>query len=102
MRRLDLTGEWTVRGESSKKFFKANLPGCIHADLLAVRDIPDPFIGRNLQESAWVAEEAWTYENSFSCDDLSGFSRVLLSLEGVQVHAAHAPSPSQLFTQLAG
>jgi len=84
MRRLDLTGEWTVRGESSKKMFKANLPGCIHADLLAVGDIPDPFVGRNLQESAWVAEEAWTYENSFSCDDFSGFSRVVLALEGVE------------------
>jgi beta-galactosidase/beta-glucuronidase len=84
MRRLDLTGEWTVRRESSKKIYKAVVPGCVHADLLSVQEIPDPFIGRNLQESAWVAEESWTYENIFTCDDLSAFSRVLLSLEGVQ------------------
>jgi beta-galactosidase/beta-glucuronidase len=88
MRRLDLTGEWTVRRESSKKIYKAVIPGCIHADLLAVHEIPDPFIGQNLQEVAWVAEESWTYENIFTCDDLSGFSRVLLSLEGVEGVAA--------------
>jgi len=88
MRRLDLTGEWTVRRESSKKIYKAVVPGCLHADLLAAQEIPDPFIGRNLQDVAWVAEESWTYENSFTCDDLSDFSRVLLSLEGVEGVAA--------------
>jgi beta-galactosidase/beta-glucuronidase len=84
MRRLDLTGEWTVRRESSKKIYKAVIPGCLHADLLLAQEIPDPFIGRKLQDSAWVAEEAWTYENIFTSDDLSGFSRVMLSLEGVE------------------
>lgn len=83
MRRLDLTGEWTVRGESSKKMYKAIVPGCIHADLLTVNEIPDPFIGKNLQELAWVAENAWTYENQFNCDDMSAYSRVLLCLQGL-------------------
>lgn len=83
MRRLDLTGEWTVRRESSKKIYKAIVPGCIHADLLTINEIPDPFIGKNLQELAWVAENAWTYENQFTCDDVSDYSHVVLCLEGM-------------------
>ena len=83
MRRLDLTGEWTVRRESSKKIYKAIVPGCVHADLLTVHEIEDPFIGRNLQDIAWVAENAWTYENQFNCDDLSSYSHVVLAFEGL-------------------
>lgn len=83
MRRLDLTGEWTVRRESSKKIYKAIVPGCVHADLLTVHEIEDPFIGRNLQDIAWVAENAWTYENQFNCDDLSVYSHVVLCFEGI-------------------
>lgn len=83
MRRLDLTGEWTVRRESSKKIYKAIVPGCVHADLLTIHEIEDPFIGRNLQGIAWVAENAWTYENQFNCDDLSAYSHVVLAFEGL-------------------
>ena len=84
MRRLDLTGEWTVRRESSKKLYKAIVPGCVHADLLTVHEIEDPFIGRNLQDIAWVAENAWTYENQFNGDDLSSYSHVVLAFEGLE------------------
>jgi len=83
MRRLDLTGEWTVRKGGTKKIYKAMVPGCIHADLLAIREVPDPFVGKNLQELAWVAEAEWAYENVFNADDLSAFSCVLLCFEGL-------------------
>ncbi len=83
MRRLDLTGEWTVRRESSKKIYKAIVPGCVHADLLTIQEIADPFIGRNLQALSWVAENAWTYENQFNGDDLSAYSHVVLAFEGL-------------------
>ena len=63
--------------------FKAVVPGCIHADLLAIREIPDPFVGKNLQELAWVAETEWIYENLFNADDLSAFSCVMLYFEGL-------------------
>ena len=83
MRRFDLTGEWTVRKGGTKRIYKAVVPGCIHADLMTTREIPDPFIEKNLQELAWVAETEWIYENQFNGDDLSAFSRVMLCFEGL-------------------
>ena len=83
MRRFDLTREWTVRKGGTKRIYKAAVPGCIHADLLTVREIPDPFVGTSLPELAWVAETEWTYENQFNGDDLSAFSCVMLCFEGL-------------------
>ena len=83
MRRFDLTKEWTVRKGGTKRIYKVAVPGCIHADLLAIREIPDPFIGKNLQELAGIAETEWIYENQFNADDLSAFSRVYLYFEGL-------------------
>ncbi|MCL1919875.1 MAG: hypothetical protein FWG50_02170 [Kiritimatiellaeota bacterium] len=83
MRRLDLSGEWTVRKTGTKKIYKAVVPGCIHADLLAIREIPDPFIGRNLREIAWVAETEWTYENTFSIEGFLNHRCVMLCIEGL-------------------
>ncbi|TQE36307.1 glycoside hydrolase family 2 protein [Streptomyces ipomoeae] len=39
----------------------ARVPGCVHTDLLDAGLIPDPFIGTNEHEIAWVGEREWTY-----------------------------------------
>ena len=53
-----------------------------------IHEIADPFVGRNLQNIAWVAESAWTFENQFTCDDLSAYSHVVLAFEGLDGVAA--------------
>ncbi|MDX3751559.1 glycosyl hydrolase 2 galactose-binding domain-containing protein [Streptomyces sp. AK08-02] len=55
-----LTEGWTVRYEGGE--LPAVVPGCVHTDLLAAGVIPDPFIGRNEAEVAWVGRREWTYE----------------------------------------
>ncbi len=40
----------------------AAVPGCVHTDLPAAGVIPDPFLGRNETEVAWVGRREWTYE----------------------------------------
>ena len=42
MRRIDLAGDWSVRKAGSKKSVPAQVPGCVHADLMAVQEIGDP------------------------------------------------------------
>jgi len=102
MRRFDLTGEWTVRKGGTKRIYKAVVPGCIHADLLTTREIPEPFVGKNLQELAWVAESEWTYENQFNADDLSAFSCVLLYFEGLDGAATILLNDKELGKTAAG
>ncbi|WP_432154872.1 glycoside hydrolase family 2 protein [Streptomyces tricolor] len=54
-----LTEGWSLRhGEES---LEATVPGCVHTDLLTAGVIPDPFLGRNETDVAWVGRRAWTY-----------------------------------------
>ncbi|WP_128431043.1 glycoside hydrolase family 2 protein [Streptomyces cyaneus] len=55
-----LTDGWIVRHESAA--LPATVPGCVHTDLLAAGVIPDPFLGRDEAEVAWVGRRDWTYE----------------------------------------
>ncbi|MEV0522420.1 glycoside hydrolase family 2 protein [Streptomyces sp. NPDC050439] len=54
-----LTEGWTLRHENTA--IPAQVPGCVHTDLLAAGRIPDPFLGRNEQEVAWIGHADWTY-----------------------------------------
>ncbi|MFF9853450.1 glycoside hydrolase family 2 protein [Streptomyces litmocidini] len=54
-----LTEGWSLCHEGA--LLPARVPGCVHTDLLAAQVIPDPFIGRNETEIAWVGRQGWSY-----------------------------------------
>jgi beta-mannosidase len=54
-----LSEGWRLRHEGA--LLPAAIPGCVHTDLLAAQVIPDPFIGRNEAEIAWVGRQEWSY-----------------------------------------
>ncbi|MFD3579794.1 glycoside hydrolase family 2 protein [Streptomyces sp. NPDC058644] len=56
---VQLTEGWHVSHEG--RLLQARVPGCVHTDLLAAGLIPDPFLGTNEREVAWVGRRAWTY-----------------------------------------
>ncbi|MGW2045648.1 glycoside hydrolase family 2 protein [Streptomyces sp. NPDC001858] len=55
-----LTEGWILRHGAES--LPASVPGCVHTDLLAAGVIPDPFLGRNETDVAWVGRREWTYE----------------------------------------
>lgn len=58
-----LTEGWMLRHpDGTGDALPASVPGCVHTDLLAAGLIPDPFLGRNESEVAWVGRRDWTYE----------------------------------------
>ncbi len=58
-----LTDGWILHHpDGTDQALPASVPGCVHTDLLAAGLIPDPFLGRNETEVAWVGRRAWTYE----------------------------------------
>ncbi|MEU2179493.1 glycoside hydrolase family 2 protein [Streptomyces thermolilacinus] len=69
-----LTEGWSLRHEGAS--LAARVPGCVHTDLLAAQVIPDPFIGRNETEIAWVGRQGWSYvtelahDSTHECTDL--------------------------------
>ncbi|WP_328874400.1 glycoside hydrolase family 2 protein [Streptomyces sp. NBC_00287] len=63
----------------------AAVPGCVHTDLLAAGVIPDPFLGRNETEVAWVGRRDWTYERDLHA--ASGHEQTDLVFDGLDTVA---------------
>ncbi|MFC8421187.1 glycoside hydrolase family 2 protein [Streptomyces sp. NPDC057236] len=56
---VQLTEGWSLDHDGAP--LPARVPGCVHADLLTAGLIPDPYLGLNESEVAWVGRRAWTY-----------------------------------------
>ncbi|MCD9873019.1 glycoside hydrolase family 2 protein [Streptomyces guryensis] len=78
-----LSEGWVLRhGEAA---LPAVVPGCVHTDLMAAGVIPDPFLGRNETEVAWVGRREWTYETDLRAG--SGHEQSDLVFEGLDTIA---------------
>ncbi|MFF8452361.1 glycoside hydrolase family 2 protein [Streptomyces leeuwenhoekii] len=78
-----LTEGWSLR--HGEDVLEATVPGCVHTDLLTAGAIPDPFLGRNETEVAWVGRRAWTYVRHLGHD--SAHERTDLVFDGLDTAA---------------
>ncbi len=62
---ISLDGDWQFREEDSLKWLQATVPGTVHTDLLALKRIPDPYIGLNEKAVQWIEERNWEYRKTF-------------------------------------
>ncbi|WP_329373105.1 glycoside hydrolase family 2 protein [Streptomyces sp. NBC_00669] len=65
----------------------AQVPGCVHTDLMAAGVIPDPYLDRNETEVAWVGRADWTYETALPRLDGPGHERTDLVFDGLDTVA---------------
>ncbi len=98
MMSLDLGGAWQFQEAESTDplaerhqqapWLKAQVPGCVHLDLMREGRIPDPFYGMNEPEVQWVARKHWLYRRVFDCPEtLLGEKRVELVADGLDTLA---------------
>ena len=59
----NLNSGWTFKKKSDNNWLEAEVPGCIHTDLLYNRKIEDPFVGLNENKLQWIADEKWIYKS---------------------------------------
>ena len=57
--------KWQFRNAASDKWLPASVPGCVHTDLLAAGQIPDPLFGKNELNLQWIERCAWEYRAVF-------------------------------------
>ena len=89
VRWIDLGGKWKVSQVGHAEEIDAQVPGCIHTDLLAAGKIPDPFYRDNEHAVQWVSDVAWGYRRAFSVESsLLQKTHVLLRCEGLDTLAA--------------
>ncbi len=83
MQSILLTQNWEFLYDG-KKWYPADVPGCIHTDLLKNKLIPDPFYGCNEYELQWIGERNWTYRKVFHVDrQILKKQHVLLVFDGL-------------------
>ncbi len=73
-----LTDNWRMRelndaplgvpGHHQLPWLPAEVPGCVHLDLMRAGVIPDPFVRLHERDVAWVDQTDWVYETTFTVD----------------------------------
>ncbi len=62
---ISLSGSWQVQQDDKNELIPAQVPSCVHSDLLAARLIPDPFYRDNENSLQWIGQTGWTYKRKF-------------------------------------
>ncbi|MGW0605294.1 glycoside hydrolase family 2 protein [Streptomyces sp. NPDC002640] len=68
----------------------AQVPGCVHTDLLAAGVVPDPYLGLNEKEVAWVGRRAWRYTRDLAPQETAAggpYERTDLVFDGLDTAA---------------
>ena len=66
----------------------ATVPGDVHLDLLANKQIPDPFYRDNESRLQWIEKESWEYRLEFAATpELLAHSNVDLVFDGLDAAA---------------
>jgi beta-mannosidase len=65
-------GPWSLRAVNGPPGFgvwiPAEVPGCVHTDLLRAGKIPEPFYGTNEKALQWIEHTDWEYRSTFVAD----------------------------------
>jgi len=81
---VELNGTWLLQRQGSLDQIEAQVPGCVHTDLLAAGMIADPFFGNTEDALHWIFQDRWIYRRDFDITaDFLTKSRILLCCEGL-------------------
>jgi beta-mannosidase len=91
MKKLDLTGRWTLATRNNEHAVTARLPGDTISALLAARRIPDPYWADKEGALQWIGREDWVYERTFRVP------AALLKEDSVFLHADSIDTVARVF-----
>ncbi|MFB0517468.1 MAG: glycoside hydrolase family 2 protein [Candidatus Neomarinimicrobiota bacterium] len=85
---LNLHDRWVFRQLDADKWQPAEVPGCVHTDLLAAGLIDDPFYRDNEKKLQWIERTDWEYQTTFSLQpEMSERNNVELVFRGLDTYA---------------
>ncbi|MBP6864651.1 MAG: glycoside hydrolase family 2 protein [Candidatus Didemnitutus sp.] len=80
---------WKFRQTGGGSWLPAQVPGCVHRDLLRQGRILDPFWGRNELEVQWVGQSEWEYVTTFrAAEGIFAEEHLTLVAEGIDTVAS--------------
>ncbi|MBB3112546.1 beta-mannosidase [Paenibacillus phyllosphaerae] len=79
---------WTFKACDEQEWLPAQVPGCVHTDLLKNDRIPNPFYGTNERLVQWIDKKDWEYTAAFDVpQELFAQSRLELVFDGLDTYA---------------
>ena len=88
MKKITLNGKWQLNKSGQEQFINAEVPGCVHTDLIAAGEIDDPFYRNNEEKVMWVGESDWDYSRKFNLQsEFINAKKILLSAKGLDTLA---------------
>ena len=88
MQFLDLGGSWKLQQSGKKNTIAAQVPGCVHTDLMNAGLMDDPYYRDDELKYQWIGDKAWRYSRSFTVSKaILKQDRLLLRCEGLDTLA---------------
>jgi len=85
---MQINTGWQFREVGKTDWHNANVPGCVHTDLLANKLIDDPFYRDNEQKLQWIGKTDWEYQTTFTVKPgLLSREHLELVFEGLDTYA---------------
>lgn len=79
---------WQFRQVGKAEWHKAEVPGCVHTDLLANKMIEDPFYRDNEKRLQWIGKTDWEYRTTFNVSrETLAKQRIELVFNGLDTYA---------------
>ncbi|MFB5266493.1 glycoside hydrolase family 2 protein [Paenibacillus enshidis] len=79
---------WRFKASADQEWLPAQVPGCVHTDLLRCGKIPDPFYGTNERELQWIDKQDWEYEANFAIPSAAmALQQLELVCDGLDTYA---------------
>jgi beta-mannosidase len=85
---IELKENWTFRKAGDSIWQEAEVPGCIHLDLLNNQIVENPFFGENEKDLQWIEKKDWEYSTFFFVDkEILDFDHTELNFQGLDTYA---------------
>ncbi len=85
---LEINNGWKFKQSDSTNWYKAQVPGCVHTDLLNNKLIEDPYYRTNERKLQWIDKVEWEYETNFNLSaEFITKDKIELDFKGLDTYA---------------
>ncbi len=85
---IEINSGWQFSEADQNEWRTANVPGCVHTDLLNHELIEDPFYRLNEHDMQWIDKKDWEYKTTFTVDKSTyNKEQIALQLAGLDTYA---------------
>ncbi|WP_234974689.1 beta-mannosidase [Tenacibaculum agarivorans] len=84
---MEITNNWSFKKVQDSTWKPATVPGTVHTDLLAIKEIENPFYRLNEHDVQWIDKSDWEYKTNFNIsNDVFDRENIDLLFDGIDTY----------------